>query len=212
MTLVGPPVDAIDVTFSTWVAYRPVVRVCSTEFPPNTFNPGLSPGRFRPFPPPPATPIATMYGSNSGDGALGETVFHDVPTTGGPWDVPRASLYGQVRTVLIPLRDLSLVDLTNWAHKALGVDGRALVDCEPTEYPITARWGERLHDLPEAPDGIYWRSRQFDSAFVMLLFGDRVGTNELHVVYDETVALWQGEGLRLVLDAAQRANVTIALS
>lgn len=144
--------------------------------------------------------------------ALGETVFHDVPLGGGPWDIARASLYGQARTVLIPLRDLSLVDLTDWAHKALRSDGRALVDCEPAEYATTAQWGQRFHDLSTEPDGLYWRSRQFDRAFALILFGDRVGKNELHVVYDETIALWQGDGLREGLDAAERANVTITLS
>ena len=153
--------------------------------------------------------MPTMYGANHVDGALGETVFHDVPAGRAAWAVPRASLYARLRSVLIPQRPLHLVDLTGWAHKALKIDGRALVDCEPPEYPVTAQWAERFHDHPAEPDGLYWRSRQYDRSFAFILFGDRVGMSELRVVLDETIALWQGDGLDEVLAAAERANITI---
>ena len=211
MALPPPPAGGVTARLFEWAALRPIVRVCSTDYPPNTFNPTAKSGRFRPFPAPPAVPIPTVYGSNQLNGALGETVFHDVPAAGGPWEIPRASLYGLVRTYLIPRRTLSLVDLTGWAHKALRLEGRALVECDPTEYPITALWAERFHNLAEEPDGLYWRSRQYDSAVALMLFGDRVGTNELEPVYDETIGLWQGQGLEEVLQAAEQANVTVLL-
>jgi hypothetical protein len=150
-----------------------------------------------------------MYAANRVDGALGETVFHDVPSGGDAWLIPRAALYGRLRTLLVPQRPLRLLDLTGWAHKGLQIDGRGLVDCEPSEYPTTAQWAERFHSCAEAPDGLYWRSRQYDKSFALMLFGDRVAESDLRPVLDETIPLWQGDGLDEVLAAAERANVTI---
>lgn len=193
----------------TWDEQRPITRVCSAAHQPNYFNTSDVPGRFRPFYCGGAQPVPTMYGASHIDGALGETVFHDVPAGRGGWAIPRVSLYARLRTVLIPQRELRLVDLTGWAHKALKLEGSALVDCEPPEYPMTALWAESFHDLPGALDGLYWRSRQYDRSFAFILFGDRVDQSDLRVVFDETIALWQGDGLDEVLAAAERANITI---
>jgi hypothetical protein len=152
-----------------------------------------------------------MYGSNRLDGALGETVFHDVPADGGPWLVPRDALFGRLRTLLVPQRALSLVDLTGWAHKVLKLNGRELVECESSDYHITALWAKRFHALENSPDGLYWRSRQYDKAHAVMLFGDRVCQDDLHVVLDETIGLWQGVALDEVIAAAEDANITIVV-
>jgi hypothetical protein len=107
-----------------------------------------------------STPLPTIFGSNRVDGALGEPIFHDAPAGAVAWDVPRASLYGQLRTVLIPRRPLDLVDLTGWAHKKLRIEGRQLVEVPPSKYPTTALWARRFHHDPTNPDGIYRRPRQ----------------------------------------------------
>lgn len=209
MALALPPADPLEVAYYVWDEQRPLTRICQAAYQPNTFNPTAVTGRFRPIYCGAAEPIPTMYGANRIDGALGETVFHDVPTGGASWTIPRASLYGLLRTVLIPQRELQLVDLTGWAHKALRISGRALVECEPADYPTTAEWAERFHALSERPDGLYWRSRQYDKSFAFILFGDRVLSSELNAVLDETVPLWQGDGLDDVLIAAERANIAI---
>jgi hypothetical protein len=209
MALPDPPAGELDFGTRTWAAGRPFYRVYRDKFGPNSFNSSRSSARFRPFPSS-GNPIPTMYGSSRVDGALGESVFHDVPAGRGTWVIPRSGLLGQLRTMLVPQRKLELVDLTGWAFKRLGLRGRALVECEPAEYPITARWAERFHASKVKPDGIYWTSRQFDKAAAFILFGDRVERQELDVILDETVGLWQGEGLDEVLAAAELAGVTVA--
>jgi hypothetical protein len=209
IALPDPPAESLGVRFFEWSAQRPIIRVCRASDQPNTFNPTAAPGRVRPIDTAVAgQPVPTMYGANRADGALGESVFHDVPTN-APWTIPRAALYGRLRAVLIPQRPLRLVDLTGWAHKTLRIDGRRLVDCDPAEYAITARWAQRFHAQERAADGLYWRSRQFDRSFAFMLFGDRVAETDLNPVYDETVALWQGEGLEEVRAAAELAEITI---
>src|SRR3712207_173069 len=152
MALPEPPDGALDVTYQTWTRYRQIVRVCRAAELPNVFNRDDTPARFRPFSSGRTSPIPTLYGANDTNGALGESIFHDIPRGGGPWTIPRASLYGRLRAVLVPLRPLRLVDLTGWAHKGLKIPGRALVDSDPAEYPITARWAERFHQLDADPD------------------------------------------------------------
>jgi RES domain len=209
--LAPPPVgQTLDVKYYVWDAQRPMVRVCSARHSlPNAFNPTGGQGRFRPFDCGTGNPVPTMYAANHMDGALAESVFHDVPAGGGPWSVPRASLFPLVRTILVPQRQLRLVDLTGWAHKALRLNGRGLIDCDPSEYPTTAMWAERFHDLNDHPDGLYWRSRQNDRCVAVMLFGDRVNGGELRPSFDDTIALWQGDGLDEVSASAERANITI---
>src|SRR5690348_13989602 len=105
MALPTPPPGDPEVRFYTWVALRPIFRVCPAGYPANAFNPTTSSGRFRPFFCGGTTPVPTLYGSNRVDGALGETVFHDVPAGHASWNIPRTSLYGLLRTNLIPRRE-----------------------------------------------------------------------------------------------------------
>jgi hypothetical protein len=211
MTLPSPPGGKLDVPMRAWARLRPIYRVGSAAYLPNAFNSTDTPGRFRPLRVA-GTIVPTLYGANRVDGCLGESVFHDVPANGGPWVMPRAKLYGYVRTTLIPLRELLLVDLAGWAHKRLRLDGRALIESGPADYAVTAEWARRFHDLTAAPDGLYWISRQFDGAQSVMLFGDRVDELDLEPVLDETLALWEGVGLEEVQVAAARADVTIAVS
>jgi hypothetical protein len=165
MAVPAPPADPVEVKYFAWVEQRPFVRVCTAAHQPNSFNPTNGQGRFRPFYCGETVPVPTMYGASHIDAALGETVFHDVPSGAGGWVVPRAALYPLLRTVIVPQRRLHLVDLTGWSHKALRLEGRALVDCGSSDYPATALWAERFHELPDSPDGLYWRSRQYDRCF-----------------------------------------------
>jgi RES domain-containing protein len=209
MAIPAPPHGALAVKYFTWNEQRPIIRVCSAQHYPNAFNATDGSARFRPLYCGSADRVPTMYGANHIEGALGETVFHDIPLNNGPWVIPRASLYALLRTMLIPQRHLALVDLTGWAHKALKLNGRSLVECGPAEYSTTALWAERFHDLPEEPDGLYWRTRQYDQCYAVMLFGDRVAESDLQIIFDETIGLWQGRGLDEVLAAAERANITI---
>ena len=208
MGLPSPDPGDLDVAFTAWAQYRPLRRVCRLEYPANAFNPSDSPGRFRPIYEGGGI-VSTMYASDQLDGAFGETIFHDIPASGGPWHIPREALYGTASTTLIPLRQLRLVDLTGWAHKRLRLEGRALADAPPLDYPVTAEWCARFRSLDEEPDGLLWASRQFDRAVALILFGDRVGADDLHPVLDETVGLWQGLGLAVLEDAAARAGIVI---
>jgi hypothetical protein len=209
MAIPDPPAGELTFRTRTWAAGRPFYRVYRGKFDPETFNPTRGSARFRPFPAS-GSAIPTMYGSDKLDGALGESIFHDTPAGGGSWVIARSDLLGQLRTMLVPKRNLELVDLTGWSFKRLKITGRTLVECEPDEYPTTAAWAERFHSSKVRPDGIYWMSRQFDKAAAFILFGDRVASEDLRVVLDETLPLWQGDGLDEVLAAAEHADVTIA--
>jgi hypothetical protein len=63
--------------------------------------------------------------------------------------------------------DLRLVDLSGPGLRRIGADGRlATTD----DYPLTQRWSRTLHDHPNAPHGIQYRSRHDPSLTSVALF------------------------------------------
>jgi hypothetical protein len=169
-------------------------------------------GRFHPFVPMDGTdPLPVYYAANDVLGALAETVFHDVPA--GPTKakrVPFAKLRHRLAVELAPTRELKLADLRGFGTKRLGVSRAELLETGPPAYPETAAWGRALHAHPETLDGMVWVSRQHDMSQSVVLFGDRVSATELAVVEDHIpLTLAAGNGLELVLAAANQADITI---
>lgn len=69
--------------------------------------------RFAPFTPEGGRdPVPVVYGASDVDGAVFETVFHDVPVRGVA-RVPRSKLVHRLLIGLLPLRPLTLVDMTS---------------------------------------------------------------------------------------------------
>ena len=66
----------------TWEAEKPIVRVHNSAYVATEFNPGKRGGRFHPFAGEHEVIVPTIYGSNTIDGALSETIFRDVPPIG----------------------------------------------------------------------------------------------------------------------------------
>lgn len=204
-----PPGEPLPIPTYRWKELRPIHRVINTGCNPKMMSAGPTPGRFRPIVARSGDLVGTLYGSNRLDAALAETVFREAPHDRGPWTVNRSSLLGRLRTMLVPLRDLTLADLTGWGHASLRLEGHVLTECDASAYPATTPWGQWFHDLPLKLDGLYWRSRRYDGGHVLMLFGDRVKQHELHVVIDETIALWEGVGLDDVLAVARAAKIVI---
>ncbi len=65
---------------------RSLFRVYTSAYGATEFNPVSGHGRFHPFVDITGQSVSTLYGAMSVDGALSETVFHDIPmgVTGRP--------------------------------------------------------------------------------------------------------------------------------
>lgn len=150
-------------------AGAPVYRVYRSHRTATEFNPnraGVAPARFSPFGEP---PVPTLYAAAGESSAVAETLFHDVPLTGG---VLRPGAYrNAVMGLIRPTRDLRLAALHGFSSRRLGVDAAVVRAAEPAEYADTVRWGRAAHEA--GFDGMVWMSKRYDSEKAYVFFGDR---------------------------------------
>lgn len=183
-------------------------RCHPSTFGATEFNPrARSPGRFRPLRAGRRI-VPTLYAAEGHEGAISETVFHDVPVDSAVKQVRMARFDIVLLSSIAPRRDLNLVRLHGHGFQRLSVSRRDLIESEADSYRDLAQWGQALHDCPAHPDGLLWRSRHYDDDFACLLFGDRVGRRELEVVAP-SLPLAFGRGLELVQAAAEEAGIAL---
>lgn len=209
--MVPAPPDFSQVTplVESWPRGVAIHRVFNHAFLSNAFNPGKGAGgRFHFFTNAAGAVVPALYGSDQEDGALSETVFHDVPVRGPGRVVVESRLHRLSMARLVPNRDLRLVQLLGYGLKRLEIRAEELTSTEAAEYLNTVRWARALHGaLPEV-DGLVWMSRQFNAARALVLFGDRVAAHELQI-FGPPVPLFIGPGRLKVDDAANRAGIAI---
>jgi RES domain-containing protein len=201
-----------------WSRLKPFVRCHSSEYGGTEFNArGDISQRFRPFRSRSRT-VPTLYGSETLEGALSETLFHAVPPSDNP-DRERESgrrlritrVLGWQLSRVTPKRELKLVDLRDEALDDLetGLTRAALIESPAAHYPETAAWASCFFHCPLEPDGLVWNSRQAPSDLAMILFArGRVARESLSVV-DPAVPLTVGEGLQHMHSAAERLGITL---
>ncbi|MFL6258701.1 MAG: RES family NAD+ phosphorylase [Thermoanaerobaculia bacterium] len=192
----------------TWKKDRLLVRCHNARFGPTSFNPGLGSGRFHPFEDDHGNLVPILYAAEHPDGALAETIFHDVPVRGPAKRIRRSSLAPLVLSPVSPSRDLSLAQLFGFGLRRLGVSRRELIEVSKKQYPRTTAWARALYLSDENIDGLIWVSRQNDGVQSIVLFGDRVPSSALRSA-GTSLPLRDGPGYDLVLAAADRAGILI---
>ena len=211
--MVPPPPDFRRVTplFHAWAAGDPIIRVFNHEYAPNAFNPGRGGGvrgRFHFFEVSAGAVVPALYGADQEDGAIAETVFHDVPVRGDHRVVLETRLTPLSIVTLAPARELRLVELLGFGLQRLGIRAEELTSTEASEYASTVRWAAAIHGAFPDVDGLAWMSRQFNAARAVVLFGDRVASAELEAVAPP-LPLAFGPGRIRLDDAANRAGIAI---
>jgi hypothetical protein len=211
--MVPPPPDLRRVTplFTTWRRGDPIVRVFNHDYAPNAFNPGTAGGvrgRFHFFDDSAGAIVPAMYGSDQDDGAIAETVFHDVPVRGAARVVLESRLTPLSIVTLTPKRDLRLIDLFGFGLRRLEVRADELTSTESADYPATVLWAKAFHAAFADVDGLAWMSRQFNAAKAVVLFGDRVAAGDLQPLAPP-LPLAFGPGRTRVDSAANRAGIAI---
>jgi hypothetical protein len=211
--MVAAPPDFQTATplFEVWARGEPMIRVYDHNFLPNGFNPGrgaaVAKGRFHFFEDKGGV-VPVLYASNMEDGAISETIFHDVPVRGNPRSIHESRLESASVVTLRPERDLKLVELHGFGLRRLQLHPGDLTSTESVEYPQTVEWAKKLHHSFPAIDGLVWMSKQCNTAKALVLFGDRVQSTELAVV-SAPVPLQRGPGRVMIEAAANRAGVLI---
>lgn len=192
-----------------WLAGHPIVRCHEVTMGATEFNTSDASRRFRPVRNG-GVIVPTLYGADLIEGALSETVFHDVPVRGAARRIQHKALVLMVRSTVIPRRDLRLVRLHGAGLGRLGVTHGELIETGSADYHRTATWGQALYDLG-GYDGLVWRSRQFNDSYALMLWGDRVN-RFMHLEVDPSNApllLYGGVGLDEVQRLADDAGITV---
>lgn len=204
----SPSPDLLKPLLFTWKKDRLLVRCHNARFAPTSFNPGLGAGRFHPFQDDRGNVVPILYAAEHPDGALAETIFHDVPARGPAKRIRRSVLNPLVLSAISPSRDLSLAQLFGFGLRRLGVTRRELIEASKKQYSRTAAWARALYHCDPKIDGLVWVSRQNDGVRSVVLFGDRVPSSALRSV-GTSLPLRDGPGYDLVLAAADRAGILI---
>ena len=204
--VVPPPPDRVDPLTTTWSAGTSLYRVHPDRYPPHAFNPGShgDRGRFHPIRDASGRLVPTLYAADCIDGALSETMFHNVFAGDA---IVRSRLEGHCLTHIELTRDILVADLSGHGLRRLGLTRGQLLDSGPPHHAETARWAEAIHRSRESLHGMIWVSRQFDVAMALLGFGDRLHERDFQC--DASQPLQGGRGYRLVQEAAATAGITI---
>ncbi len=205
-----PPPDELHFTLTLLAKGEVLHRVHHCEYRANEFNPGVhGNARFSPILDNDGKPIPTLYGGTTMECALMETIFHDVPHTAGFKSFDKGKLEKQVHSIVHIGQELQFVDLTSVSLRKLGITRNQLIDTEKDQYPVTRKWAEAIHlQCPQA-QGLYWVSRQDDSARAVVLFGDRIPDGVLRTNGNSRLLLDDGNAYDAVLDLAERIGVYI---
>jgi len=166
-------------------------------------------GRFHPLLSHTGSLVPTFYGSNTIDGALSETVFHDVPISGPGKSIAQSVLMPMLSSTLKPVRPLRLVQLRGFGLKRLGITRMEMIESEADQYSVTRRWGSAFYEHVGDADGLIWMSRQHDSSEAIVLFGTRVQRDELEVFAAPRSLYPPSPGWNDVLVAAEAADITL---
>lgn len=174
-----PPKRAADLDplITSWPAGSAgqLYRCYDTVWGVTSFNPGPRPQyRFSFFGDP---PIPAWYGATTPNGAVAESIFHDLPRTDGL--VVAAMYRGRAVRPVTFRRPLRLVQLDSDGLRRLGLRPRDLTDTEPDTYRQTTAWAKAFHRKSKRLDGLTWMSRQRNTDRAVVLFGDRVDEDTL---------------------------------
>lgn len=176
------PDAVLDPLIDTWPAGRVIHVIHDAAYEPESFNPGVdaagalrNPTRFAPIRNRKGKVVPYLYGGETLDCAIFETVFHNVPIDAPDKFVDLDDFAGRAHGTVVPQRDLRLVDLTTDGLHRLKISKAELIASAPIDYPDTARWAEALHQQFSDVDGLVWMSRQRDRDRALVLFGDRAG-------------------------------------
>lgn len=204
------PPDPFDLEcdLETWEAVRPIIRVHHFAFGATEFNPGKGEGRFHPLLDRGMT-VPTIYGANSIEGALSETVFRAIAVTGPEKIIRQEALMAMVACTLLPRRPLRLIQLRGAGLQKLGVPRAEMIESKSEEYAVTRAWAAALYAAVPDADGLIWTSRQHPGSEAIMLFGTRVDRSDLVVGTPARSLFPAGDSWHHVVAAAEAAGITI---
>lgn len=209
--LVPIPRRRLDPVIVTLPAGTRLWRVHAGTSAPLEFSVSSRETRFGPLSASDGARIPIWYGASDEEGAVFESVFHDVPIGAAHPQVLYAEFAARLLSPLVTTSELRLVDLTSEGLRRLRVQRTQLIETTSKQYPRTRKWAEALRESDPESAGLWWVARLHDTSQAVVLFGDRVAPGA--IIEDESalapIPLGIGRGLDLVERLAVRADITI---
>lgn len=197
----GPPLPGAREDFTLRPIRRQEVPVwyhayCTAQHPTraDSFNEGWGRTRFAPLRQADGTPVHTWYAASTVEGALMESLLHDVPLAPPGLFEHAALAHWHLATVQLPDPFTAVSLHTKDLPRLGGGQGRGLtraqlIDSLPPHYPATRAWAQAAFDQCPAAQGIAWTARRDDAARCVMLFGQRLPAPPFTVLADEPLAL-----------------------
>jgi RES domain-containing protein len=169
----GPPIP-FDPATATLPAGHLLYRVLSATRTATDFNPGIgAPTRFGFFGKPGKPPVPVMYAAETEDGAIAETLLHDIPVEGGvlPYDQYADKVLVRVKVI----RKLRVAVLHGMGLRRLKVRPEDVTTSPASTYATTVQWAQAAHEI--GLDGLVWMSGKVqpesNGVKAYVFFGDR---------------------------------------
>lgn len=120
--------------------------------------------------------IPTMYAASTVKVALMETVLHDIPTPseGFILTMPPPSKEEREIAGLTFTQPINLADFSTLGLRRLSLTRAKCIDSDKASYANTRSLAEWVHLHHPDIQGIRWTSKQDDSGYAIVLFGDRI--------------------------------------
>jgi hypothetical protein len=189
-------------------------RIHDQRFTGSGFNPGIGQlrgtSRFAPLVNSDDSRVPTMYGAESFECAIMETIFHNIMPGVEGQNIRIQDIENLTYTILSTKRPLSIAALHTVDLKAIGLSRAQLIDCTASYYEATADWALDVHDSNSDIEGMVWTSRQFDSYKAYVLFGTRATADDFHEVESHDITS-SDTFLGVVRNVGKRANCEILL-
>lgn len=155
--------------------------------------------------------VPTLYAASTLEGALMETVFHDVPwpSTGYSLDLTKHLESSYCASQVELTSAAQLIDLTSVGLRAIGLRAVDLLDTNATEYPRARAWAQWLRQTAPTAQGLTWMSRQDNTCRALVFFGDKLPASSLVPGKHVHVPLHKPEPLEAILSLAERLQVSV---
>lgn len=158
-------------------------HIYASRFTPDSFNPGLGSGRFHPFQNVSGQIVPVYYAATTEEGSYCETLFRAVGDGLQACSRVAGKLISNYSYARIRLRrSLTLALLSGNELRRLGLTRAALLEPGPLHYAQTAAWAAAIHAVYPHLHGLAWVSRQHDSSSCIMIFGDRVKSDQFEVL------------------------------
>lgn len=199
----------------TFPRSRGFYRVTRHAYGYDEFNPGKGDTRFAPLRSDGLT-IPTLYGGETQQSALLESIFHDIHHSVGDKLVYASDLRDRGLVHLETPIALRLVDLRDDALFSLGLNRPDLVSTPAAHYVCTREWSAHIHGLSPLAHGMIWHSRQAEltgrRAEAIILFRDRLSNRQpgyFPLAGVGVVNLVEGKGRQLIDKLASELDATV---